>query len=235
MSLPPIGVTVVTPSYKHLEKYAVRSFKKQTGLEVLVLQASNKQGFLTKLNLDKLCGKRRIVFFDVDTRIVQKASFGKFEEFCAVNDPAIHIPHTFPKDDCERFGIDPYAYFNSGFFLCDLGNPLHRKLFQKARQLYRTVKNRPVDHTDQFWLNYAAHKIGLRVSWMPFVMNMYTYCVRHGGVPFYPRRPIVIHAAGYHLKDKKKALDAMEFLFGGHVPMMQDSAVRAAYTKTFEV
>ena len=44
-----IAVTVVTPSYRHLEKEAVKRIKKFTGLPVKVIRCKDSDGFMKKL------------------------------------------------------------------------------------------------------------------------------------------------------------------------------------------
>ncbi len=230
MALSPIGVTVVTPAYRHLEAKAIRAFKQHSGLEVQVLRTNDKAGFENKIKLDRLCGRRPIVFFDVDTRVLRALDLSRWRgDWLAVHDPAVFIPHTFPHDDCESHKMDKASYWNSGFFACDLRRAEHREVFRRARRHRDYVEygrlEKPVDWTDQFYLNLAAQEIGLPVTLLPFAFNMYVHAVKHGGREAFPRHVVVAHAAGFPLAEKATALDAMEVIFGGEVTAMQPQAL----------
>lgn len=235
-----IGATLVTPSYRHLEKEAVKRFKSNTGLPVTVLRATDKEGFFAKLELDRRLPRTRVVFFDVDAWVVQPTDFSKLspEAWYAVNDPAVFLKGAFPKDDCENFNIPKGFYFNTGLVIMDLNNALHRKVFQKARALRKKVLRgthpKPVDWTDQYYLNLAALEVQVPIHHIPFGFNTYPMAVKHGGVPFFPRRVQVVHAAGFELRHKLKALKAMELVFGGRVLPMESEALHAFNIKTFD-
>lgn len=236
---PPTGLTIVTPSYRHLEKPAVQSFQDATGLPVKVIRTSDKRGFTAKLELDRHA-KGRAIFFDIDTRFVKPLDLARWNgDFLAVHDPAVFIPGAFPCDDCERHRLDKNAYFNSGFMAMDFGKREHRRLFQTARRIHQRVERGtlppPIDKTDQYYLNAAAQRDGLHMNYLPFGFNMYTYCVKHGGREAYPRDVTMVHAAGYPLRKKRKALEAMSLIFGGDCTLMQPAAITHLHAITHEL
>jgi hypothetical protein len=229
-----IAVTVVTPSYKHLEKEAVKRFKRHSGLPVQVIRVKDAEGFTAKLELDRYCGKQRVVFFDIDFFLLRPVKFDEWDvpHWYAVHDSAVFNPHAFPNTDCALYKLDKLRYFNSGFFICDLRNPLHRKVFQRARQIHAKVQRKkfpkPVDVTDQFYLNYAAQELGVGLNLVPLKFNYYHKASAWGQVPYIPRDIIGLHAAGYKREDKLQALQVQEQVF------KQDNLIVCAEAYQFE-
>lgn len=218
-----IAVTVVTPSYKHLEKEAVKRFKRHSGLPVQVIRVKDAEGFTAKLELDRYCGKQRVVFFDVDFWLIRPVKFEKWDvpHWYAVHDSAVFNPHAFPSTDCGLYKLDKLRYFNSGFFICDLRNSMHRKVFQRARQIHTKVQRKkfpkPVDVTDQFYLNYAVQELGISLSLLPTKFNFYKWAVDAGQLQWIPRDIIGLHAAGEKIENKLIALQQQEAVFGKSV------------------
>lgn len=215
-----IAVTVVTPSYRHLEKEAVKRIKKFTGLKVKVIRCADKDGFFKKLELDRECGKSRVLFFDVDYWLLRPMDVQKWcpNSWMAVHDSATFNPHAFPHTDCEAFGMDKLRYFNSGMFTCNLALKEHRQVFQMARQLRsRVVRGslkQPTDVTDQVYLNLAAQKLNLNYSPLPTKFNFYLCAAQWGQLQFIPRDIVGLHAAGVPLKGKAEALKQQAAVFG---------------------
>lgn len=215
-----IAVTVVTPSYRHLEKETVRRIKKFTGLPVKVIRCKDKDGFMKKLELDKECGRQRILFFDVDwrpLRVFEPSSWCSNAWF-AVNDSACFNPHAFPHTDCELFGMNKIQYFNTGMFVCNLALKEHREVFQLARKLRSqvlkgTLQN-PVDLTDQVYLNLSVQRLRTNLSLLPAKFNFYLLSAAWGQMQFIPRDIIGIHAAGVKLEGKAEALALQTKVFG---------------------
>lgn len=236
-----IAVTVVTPSYRHLEKEAVKRIKKFTGLPVKVIRCADKDGFFKKLELDRECGRQRILFFDVDFWMLRECNF---ETWCpntwlAVNDSACFNPHAFPHTDCESFGMNKLQYFNSGFFLCNLALKEHRKVFQVARMLRsRVVRGslkQPTDVTDQFYLNKAAQDANVSMHLVPLKFNFYLRSSQWGQVPYIPRDIIGLHAAGFPLAEKKRALEVQAEVFTNEVMRVCPEAQQYEAVRLFEM
>lgn len=227
-----IGVTVVTPAYKHLEKEAVKRFHKHTGLPVQVIRCNNEQGFFAKLELDQACPKTRIMFFDVDYWLLRPISPQQWcpQSWVAVQDSAVYNPHAFPHTDCESHQLDKRRYFNSGMFTCNLAIPQHRQVFQEARKMRKRVisgKDRaPVDVTDQFYLNAAVQKLNVSLGLMPTRFNFYKKAADWGQLAYIPRDIVGLHAAGEPLKTKLKALRQQAAVFsGGTYPVWVEVAI----------
>lgn len=232
-----IGVTIVTPSYRHLYRDAAKRFRENTGLKVHAIRVADSRGFRAKLELDKLAPRDRIVFFDVDAWVIKPIDFEAFPEnaWHAVNDPAVYLRGAFPRTDCEQFGIPKEFYFNSGLMVLDLRNADHRKVFKTARRLHdQGMLPPPADWTDQLWLNKALLHHRVPINHIPFRFNMYPMAVKHGGVPSFPRYAQVIHAAGFKLPEKLDALKAMELVFGGRLLPMEVEALYRYNRQTYD-
>lgn len=229
------GVTIVTPSYKHLYAESAKRFRKNTGLPVHAIRVADSRGFAAKLELDRLAPRGPIVFFDVDAWVIQPTDFSKLTGgWFAVNDPAVYLRGAFPKDDCETYGIPKGFYFNSGIMVIDTSDKKHRAVFKKARMLKASGRYSPVDWTDQFWLNLAAYQLQTPIIHLPFAFNTYPMAVKHGGLPFFPRRVQVVHAAGFQLPQKAEALRSMEVVFGGRVLAMENEALQNFNIRFFD-
>ncbi len=214
-----IAVTVVTPSYRHLEKETVRRIKQFTGLEVLVIRCADKDGFMKKLELERECGKQRILFCDVDFWWLKPVDVTKWcaNSWMAVNDSATMNPWAFPHTDCEAFGMDKLRYFNSGMFTANLALAEHRQVFQLARKLRKQVVSgklkMPTDKTDQVYLNLAAQQLNVNTSLLPAGYNFYMKSVVWGQLPFIPRNIVGLHAAGEVIGRKLSSLRAQAKVF----------------------
>jgi len=236
-----IAVTVVTPSYRHLEKEAVKRFKKNSGLPVHVIRCKDKDGFMKKLELDKECGRQRIVFFDVDFWLLRKVDFAKWDAFTifAVHDSAVFNPHAFPHTDCQNLGLEKLRYFNSGFMVVNLALQSHRKVFAEARKLRKRVVSgklaNPTDVTDQFYLNKAAQDVGAPLHLVPLKFNFYLPAAIWGQVPYIPRDVIGLHAAGYKREEKLDALHVQSQVFGRENLIMCPEAYHFETSRIFDM
>lgn len=215
-----IGVTVSSPKYAHLTDEAVKRFRAMTGLDVVVIWSQQEPAFASKLNLDLLVAARPIVFFDVDLWMLRPFDFVPLAQskfFSAVPDPGALNKDAFPHTDCEREGWEKANYFNSGLFCCDLSRPEIRDIFKTARRLLTACHDKqfakPVDWTDQFFLNYAV-QLHAGLYKLPFAMNFYKKAVDWGSFPHIPREIIGLHAAGVPIKDKLATLQREAAVFG---------------------
>lgn len=236
-----IAVTVVTPSYRHLEKEAVRRVKKFTGLPVKVIRCKDKDGFMKKLELDRECGRQRIMFFDVDWYALRAFDPKTWcdKTWLAVGDSAVFNPHAFPNTDCGLFGLQKLQYFNSGFFICNLALKEHRQVFQRARQIrsrvVRKSMHKPVDVTDQFYLNKAVQDIGVAMNLVPLKFNFYLKASHWGQVPYIPRDIIGLHAAGYKVEEKQRALQVQAEVFTSELLRVCPEAYQFESTRIFDM
>lgn len=237
-----IAVTVVTPSYRHLEEEWVNRVKKHTGLPIKIIRCKDKEGFKTKLNLDKICGRQRIVFADVDLWFCQRVDFTKWDSSCwfAVQDAGVYNPEIFPRQDCELYRMDINRYFNSGLMIVNLALPSHRQVFQKARLFLKQITsgilpNQFYDSTDQSLLNFAAQKVGINLSILPQKFNYYHKNWEWGQVETIPRGIIGLHAAGYPVGEKLAALQMQEKVLCNIQRPMWPDAIRMRYAKIFDM
>lgn len=230
----PIGVTIVSPAYRRLARQAVRRFQLFTGLEVKVIECANKDGFQTKLELDKHCGRRPIVFFDADLWLLRSwdpVPLMGGPCWVACHDSAVWNPGSFCHRDCEKNGLDRLHYINTGLFICDLRRLEHRGIFQSARASVRSKRTKTADASDQFHINRALLTHGVQLSFLHPRHNFYSLSVVWGQYPNYPREIIGIHAAGVALKHKWDTLMAEASIFGRpHNPMCPE-AVNWFFTK----
>jgi lipopolysaccharide biosynthesis glycosyltransferase len=217
----PIGVTIISQSYKKVGTEAVKRFEKHVGIAVKVHECDDSEGFASKLELDRICGKRDIIFFDADLWFLDRPNLEKalgHPCLTAVHDSAAFNPHAFPHTDCERFGMPKTEYFNSGLMMLSFKNPKHVQMFSEARRIFRRLKNKkprlkPVDTTDQFYLNKARLEVGLSWNRLPTAFNYYLRASQWGQLPSIPRKIIGLHGAGIKPKEKfsKMTLQAKVF------------------------
>lgn len=235
-----LAVTVVTPTYRHLEKEAVKRFRKNSGLPVKVIRCKDDEGFMTKLELDRLCGKKRIVFFDVDYWLLRPVDFSQWHpnNWYAVHDSAVFNHYAFPHTDCEKFTMDKMLYFNSGFFSCNLALEEHRAVFKRARKIAALVRRgnleKPTDVTDQFYLNAACQKL-VYPSFLPLKFNYYHRAAQWGQIPYIPRDVIGLHAAGEPLESKLQALQVQSQVFGADLLRVCAEAYQYETSRIFDM
>lgn len=208
MSPKPIGVCIISPSYEKVGREAIRRFQKYTGLEVKVHETEDgRDAFMAKLSLDKIAGRRPFCFFDSDWWLLDEPNlqFGH-PVLMACHDSATLNPHAFPHTDCERFGMEKSEYVNTGFLVLDTRLDKHRQWFAEARRLEKAGQRKkaikPVDVTDQIWLNLAKKNIGLPWVRLPSNYNFYLYEAFWGQQSWIPRHIIGLHGAG--IKSSKK-------------------------------
>jgi hypothetical protein len=237
--LKPIGVTVITKSYRRVGRRAVSLFKRNTGLDVLVIKGEDSEGFELKLQLDKLCGRRPRVWFDADLFFIRGVDFHNmipWSGFYGVHDSAVFNPRAFPWLDCKENGLDTSRYLNTGLFTCDLRNPETRKVFQEARKswkLWKRGKLKTADTTDQYHLNLAMLKVP--VTLLPTVFNFYQLACDWGQLPFIPREIIGLHGAGIPAKDKHWKLCEQMKVYGRPTCPMCDDAILNTHAKTYQL
>lgn len=196
---------------------------------------------MKKLELDRECGRKRVLFFDVDFWFQKPINVEQWDAgtWFAVHDSGVHNPGIFPRQDCDQYGMDRSRYWNSGFFVCNFGIQSHRQVFQRARILLGQSKTgkipKPHDVTDQSLLNLAAQQIPISFCPLPERFNFYLKSFEWGQTDFIPRHIIGLHAAGEPLKTKLKALKEQErVLCNCQTPMLPD-AVAARYCKNYEL
>jgi len=236
----PIAVTLVSPSYKKLACEAVKRFRRHSGLEVKEIVVKKEPCFDAKLSLDLLCKRDRVVFFDSDYYLLRRLRIsGPSSSILAVHDPSVWNPHAFPHTDCERFGMDKRRYFNTGFFVCDLRLDSHREMFRLARKVYgecvEMKREKPVDWTDQFFLNFSVQQLGIPVTFLPFAFNFYKKAVDWGSFPYIPREIVGLHGAGVPVGMKFQVLREQACVFGEECAEMSDEAVKFHHALGFEL
>lgn len=191
-----IGATIITRDYAEIGAEAARRFREHTGLPVLRIEVDDGEGFDAKLALPDLCPARRVVFFDADLWMLRPADLAPWAQsaFAAVPDPQAFSPRSFCREDALTIGINAALYFNSGFFIADLGDSGVREAFASA-SIARKTGGPMKDITDQSWLNAAVRK-GATPVMMPPEWNFYPLSWVWGCVREMPRAVIGLHAAG---------------------------------------
>lgn len=108
-------------------------------------------------------------------------------------------------------------YFNSGLMGMSFAHEGHRRLFSEARALKKVGQRKkalkPVDWTDQVWLNRARLNIGLPWVKLPTSYNFYLRASQWGQLPWIPRKIIGLHGAGIKTKDKYRLLKQQARVF----------------------
>lgn len=222
-----LGVTIISPSFAEIGAEAVKRWKEHTGCPALVIHVDAEPAFATKLHLDELCPARQIVFFDADWWALRTLPLQQLEKtkWNAVLDPGVFSPRGFPYLDSATFQIPRGSYINTGFFACDLGEPAHRLVFERARCLlndtHQGAMERPVDWTDQVFLNLALQESDkVHLHRLPFAWNCYKLAVDWGTYPHMPREILGLHAAGYKVAQKLEKLEDEARVFGTpHCPL----------------
>lgn len=215
-----IAVTVVSPKYRKVAKEAIRRFKKFSGITPTVIHAKDgEDGFFKKLALDKLLPRKPVVFFDADWWLLCQQSFERMTGDCfyGVHDSATFNPAAFPHTDCETFSMPKLEYFNTGFFVCDFSNQKHRQVFQVARRLKVKVDKgtmpKPVDKTDQFYINLARLQVGVGLNRLPANFNLYLLGAVWGQQAWIPRNIVGLHGAGIPAESKFEQLSLQAQVF----------------------
>lgn len=216
----PIGLTIISPSYEKVGKEAVSRFKKHVGIDVKIHECGDDEGFEAKLQLDRIAGRRNVIFFDSDLWFLDKPNLEKsLGHSCllAVHDSAAFNPHAFPHTDCERFGMPKTEYFNSGLMCLSFSQEKHRQMFSEARRLHRSSKKKsaikPADWTDQVWLNRARLQVGLPWVRLPTAYNYYLRSSQWGQLPWIPRKIVGLHGAGIKAPQKYSKLKQQARVF----------------------
>jgi hypothetical protein len=226
-----IAVTIISPAYRRVGREAVKRMKRHTGLDVRVIECANKDGFRTKLDLDKLCPKQPILFFDCDLwalRPWQPEEMMPHNCISAVHDAAVWNVHTFCHHDAHKYGLDPHRYFNSGLLIWDNRLAQHRAMFQIARRSWNHQQNGKKhydDKTDQAHLNFGALQAGVALQWLPIQYNTYCFGIRHGQFSHYPRDIVNLHGAGIPPKEKYERLKIEAQVFGQKIYPMHQAAI----------
>lgn len=218
--MPPIGLTIISPSYEKVGREAVKRFEKFVGIEMKIHECEDSEGFKAKLQLDRIAGKRDVIFLDSDLWFLDRPNLEKslgHPCLLAVHDSAVFNPHAFPHTDCERFGMPKTEYFNSGLMVLSFAQERHRRLFTEARSLQRAGKRKkavkPQDTTDQYWLNQARLNIGLPWVKLPTSYNYYLRASQWGQLPWIPRKIIGLHGAGIKASQKYAKLKQQAKVF----------------------
>lgn len=240
--LPPIGITIQSPSYARVGAEAVRRFQHHTGLECLVHETPDGEpAFDAKLSLERIAGRRPVCFVDSDLWFLDRPNLS-FGHPCvmAVHDSATRNPHAFPHTDCERFNLDKNGYINSGLIVFDGRNDLHRRWFAEARRLKASFGRKktalkPVDWTDQIWLNMAKANLGLPWAKLPSAYSFYLFEAFWGQVPHIPRKIIGLHGAGIKGRDKYRKLSEQARVFDHPVCPMHPEALAFQHALHYEL
>lgn len=235
-----IAVTIISPSYAKVGAEAIRRMERFSGLKVKPIRCPDKDGFETKLNLDRLAPKQACIFFDADLWSIREwdgPSFENSRSFMAVHDHAVWNCHTFCHHDTHKHGLDPMSYFNSGFFFWDNRDASHREIFKIARKSKAEQKRKKKhydDKTDQAHLNFGVQQLGIPLQWLPAQYNTYCFGIRHGQFSYYPRDIINLHGAGI-VGGKKKfsRLKIEASVFGQKIYPMHQEAISFEHHRTF--
>lgn len=235
------GVTLQTPGYEALAEEAVRRFSRATGCWVHVIKAEEGAGFAAKLRLHLDAPCARVLFFDADWWALRKFDINAIVPdgpgLCAVHDPAVFDPKSWPGKDCQS-GLNWASYVNTGLIGMDLREDSTREWLENAQAMWenRAALNwQPADPTDQAWLNAALMNSRVPVSYLPFRYNCYLRAVEWGYYPHIPRGIIGLHAAGVPLPHKLATLRSEAAVFGARYKPMRREAITAHHQSIFDL
>ena len=203
-----IALTVATPDYADMAHENAMWFKRNSGLDTMVVHVSAnslREGFETKLSLDKLVNGK-VVFFDSDYRLVKDVrgvihGWKMGGGFIGVHEPSASKgdDRFFSFHDPRELGIPTKTHINTGFFACDTSKAIVKRVFADARQIFHEKTNglwgQINDQTDQTILNFAIHRHRAMVHLKDSAWNWFYYAFREGWCEF-PQEVIGLHAAG---------------------------------------
>ncbi|WP_395741030.1 hypothetical protein [Prosthecobacter sp.] len=208
-----------TPLYAELARAAVESVERHLKVPVQVVECEDREAYLTKLRLDRLCPKTKCVFFDADWRAIRDMDLTGWDgaAWMAVHDPGVFHPKAFPVHDCPVLGLDAGQYFNSGFFCWDNSRAEHRAVFGTARKLSQEIEAGKIDKLhdwgDQSLLNAGVQHNKVPLHLLPFGFNYMRFMVQGRSFLHTPAMVHAVHAAGFPVAEKMRHLDvAAEFL-----------------------
>lgn len=215
-----IGCTTISPSYQEVGLEAVKRFKRHTGLDVVILFTDDENSYDLKLEIPNKLSNQSVVFFDSDWWMIRDynmAEFSGMKHFVAVKDYGVYDPMAFCKPDSETLSIDHELYFNSGFWIANFKEEIHRKAFAKARQMMQDKKNGVIkgihDFGEQSILNAAIQKSGCPLKLIHLRWNYFHAVYRSGCISSIPWGIIGMHAAGIQRADKVRHLNEMCSIF----------------------
>lgn len=234
-------ITIITPSYERVGREMVRRVKRFTGHDVKVVECPDSEGFRMKLNLDKLAGRRKIIWMDCDMWPLREWTpedihLGDCIQACW--DHAVLQPHSFCYKDCHEHGLPWEKYANSGLVCWNNANPDHRDLFKVARKSWsdqRKGKKTYVDVTDQGHISFAINELGLPLQFLPESYNCYLAGIFWGQRPYVPREIINLHGAGIPAKKKYNRMKTQASVFGVNVLPITQEAVNWEHAKLFHM
>lgn len=238
-NMQPLAVTVLSPAYEKVGKEAADRMTEFGGLPVKVLRCKDGEGFATKLQLDKLCGRRPVVFFDADWWMLRpqdlRAMVGG-PTFLGCHDPTVFHEHCFPFKDCRDHGLDWQRYVNTGFFMVDFRRAEHRAIFGYARRSWARRKKLALhDPTDQYHINLGLLKAGVPFMPLPRAFNFFLFAATEGCCEI-PREIIGLHGAGVETKHKLKEMKHQAHVFGSRpVLPMRPGAIQFHYALTHQL
>lgn len=215
--------------------------KRHLNIEVRSVQCSDKEGFQTKLQLDKLAGRRPCLFFDADLWFLRDwdvAALMGAPTVMGVHDSAVFNHNAFCHTDCMENGLEWARYINSGLMIFDFQRQEHRDVFIHARRVNRGVKSgrvKTADLTDQFAVNQGILRAGVAQTLLPIRFNTYTKAVQWGQFPFYPREIVGLHAAGYPREEKYDALKRESAVFSATTEIMLPGSMNFEFHRWFEI
>lgn len=234
-------VTIISPSYEKVGREMVKRVRRFTGHDVKVLECPDDKGFETKVHLDRLAGKRPVIFMDCDLWPIRHWSPENIHLgncFQYVPDSGVFNPHSFCHTDCHKHGLRWDTYPNSGLLFWNNQNPEHREVFKIARQSWKDLQSRKkeyADKTDQAHIAFGLLGANVPVQFLPEQYNFYAFATRHGQRPAFPREIINLHGAGIPAKSKYSRLKVEASVFGQKVYPMHQDAINWEHHKLFNL
>lgn len=191
-----IAVTIaVGDEYQALARLAVESCRRCTGLDPIVI--TDTEGVLPafyKLRLLDIFPGETVFYFDADARFLRPWDVHEF-----ANHPypiaVLDWPSEARRIDCERYGLEQYRYFASGFWIA---NDAHSGVWRAAAKIAFSESYQTAFKYEQTALNTAVQHAALPITildrrffWVPIherAAPQSTYTVALGGSADGPNR-----------------------------------------------
>lgn len=169
---------------------AAETVRWSTGLETIVLHETPGEPVPAayKLQLLDLWPGESVLYFDADTRFLQRWDVSRYEEPLFV--AALDYPSGCRDGDCLEFGINPQRYINTGIWIA---HPSHRPALQLAYQIFHDAGYYTRFRYEQTAFNAALQRLHVPLHLLPRRFNVICDPRRAAELP---ADTVVLHRAG---------------------------------------
>jgi hypothetical protein len=194
-----VVIVAVGPAFERLAELAATSLRRYTGADPVIIREApaGRPPAAAKLGLLDLFPGETVLFCDADTRCVRPwdlSPWESFRGFAAVRD----LPSKAKQQDCERYGLDPSRYFNTGVWIAG-SNCL--PVFRDAAELMDSPDYRTAFRYEQTALNVALQRSAVSSQ---ILDRRYNAICRQDEL--FPDDAVLLHCAGGCLHGPNRVL-----------------------------